>query len=121
MRRAPSGREPTLWRWGLVAAPGGGFRRSSTGRALPAVLKAAAQPLHQVDHLRLSRLRLLFERDALAFEFAFDDAYQILAVLIGVFRRIPGRGKALNERLRHLNFRFAKVLGGRKLELRDLH
>src|SRR4030095_5688916 len=79
------------------------FRGSGArlGRARAAALfEAAAQALHQIHDFGLAWLGDLLEVHLLAFQLGLDDFEQVLAVLIGVLRRIPLRREAVDQRIR---------------------
>src|SRR5438270_7735222 len=87
-------------------------RATTGGATLP---EAAPQALHQIHHLRLARFGAGLQMDLLAFQLALNDPHEVFAVLVGVLRRIPFRGEAIDERLRHVELRLADVLGGREI------
>src|SRR5207244_9313283 len=86
-------------RWTLFGPGGPGFR----------VRQALAQAFHQVDDFGRTLWFPRLERHLLAFRLPVDDLHQVFAVLIRVLRRIPLRGEALDERLRHLELLLADL------------
>src|SRR5438445_12177921 len=100
----------------------GGVAARFGGRALAAasLFEAAAEALHQVDDFGLARFGHRLEGDFLAFDLALDEPHQVLAVLVGVFRRIPFGREAVYERLRHVELRLAHAVARRKVELADV-
>src|SRR5882762_11132873 len=76
----------------LVRAPGRRGARPGRARlAAASLFEASPQAFHEVDDFGVLWLGRRLEVHLPAFDLALNDAHQVFAVLVGIFRRVPFR------------------------------
>src|SRR5688500_4738541 len=86
---------------------GGGLGSS---RGFLTLGKALAQAFHEIDHLPFGRRFRGGQRRLASFDARLNQLHDIVAVLVGVFRRVPCGREILDEHLRHIELGLAHFL-----------
>ena len=100
-------------------------RRSSSGPFAAGFFagfsfEAGAQARHQIDHVRRLRGLARLEFRLASLHLGLDDLQQVVAVLVGVFLRVPLCGEIVDQLQGHLHLRRADSRRLGKLEVGEI-